>query len=83
MMSTKQIPTDLSSSLSTTVRRLARDAQAWRLGLEHDEIERLRLICRIDRLACTLGDESHQPLRRWLENLRRDLSPDPSSVLSV
>lgn len=82
-MSTKQPKTETSSPLGSTVRQLALDAQSWRLGLDRDEIERLRLVCRIDRLACSLGDESHRPLRRWLENLRRELSRDASSVLSV
>jgi hypothetical protein len=82
-MNTKRVTIETSSSLGTNVRRLARDAQSWRGGLDRDETERLRLVCRIDRLACTLEGESHQPLRRWLENLRRDLSRDASSVLSV
>ncbi len=83
MKSTRRVTTEISSSLGATVRRLARDAQAWRIGLNHDEDERMQLLSRIDRLACTLEGPSHQPLQRWLENLRRDLAPHDSSVLSV
>lgn len=81
MMSTTPLTTDLSPPLlGPAVRRLAREAQAWRISLRRDERERERLLDQIDDLGRTLEGTDHQPLKRWLENLRRNLNLEDAPV---